>query len=167
MCVVGGREVVRRSAGVLVGVANVGHSFGGRSYEEVRGRIGTLPRSGLVQRPLCGIKRLHPSPAKMKRAKCERLEANGWKVGTVAEFLGLTPEESALIEIKLALAHRLRERRQKRMTQAQLAERIQSSQSRVAKAETGDSSVSLELLVRAILATGASPKEIARVIAGS
>ena len=103
----------------------------------------------------------------MKKAKRERLEANEWKVGTVAEFLGLKPEESALIEIKLALARRLREHRQKRMTQAQLAEKIQSSQSHVAKAETGDSSVSLELLVRAMLATGASPKEIAKVIAGS
>jgi len=103
----------------------------------------------------------------MKKAKRERLEAKGWKVGTVAEFLGLTPEESALIEIKLALARRLRERRQKRMTQAQLAEKIQSSQSRVAKAETGDSSVSLELLVRAMLATGASTKEIAKAIASS
>lgn len=103
----------------------------------------------------------------MKKAKRERLEAKGWKVGTVAEFLGLTPEESALIEIKLALARRLRERRQKRMTQAQLAEKIQSSQSRVAKAETGDSSVSLELLVRAMLATGASPKEIGKAIASS
>jgi DNA-binding XRE family transcriptional regulator len=103
----------------------------------------------------------------MKKAKRERLEAKGWKVGTVAEFLGLTPEESALIGIKLALARHLRERRQKRMTQAQLAKKIQSSQSRVAKAETGDSSVSLELLVRAMLATGASPKEIARAIASS
>jgi ribosome-binding protein aMBF1 (putative translation factor) len=103
----------------------------------------------------------------MKKAKRERIEAKGWKVGTVAEFLGLTPEESALIEIKLALARRLRERRQKRMTQAQLAEKIQSSQSRVAKAETGDSSVSLELLVRAMLATGASLKEIAKAIASS
>jgi DNA-binding XRE family transcriptional regulator len=103
----------------------------------------------------------------MKKAKRERQEIKGWKVGTVAEFLGLTPEESALIEIKLALSRRLRERRQKQMTQAQLAEKIQSSQSRVAKAETGDSSVSLELLVRAMLATGASTKEIAKAIASS
>lgn len=103
----------------------------------------------------------------MKKAKRERLEAGGWKVGTVAEFLNLTPEESALIEIKLALARRLRERRQKRMTQAQLAEKIQSSQSRVAKAETGHSSVSIELLVRAMLATGASQKEIGKAIAGN
>lgn len=101
----------------------------------------------------------------MKKAKRKRLEAGGWKVGTVAEFLDLTPEESALIEIKLALSRKLRERRQKRMTQAQLAEKIQSSQSRIAKAETGHSSVSLELLVRAMLATGATPKEIGKAIA--
>jgi DNA-binding XRE family transcriptional regulator len=102
----------------------------------------------------------------MKKARRERLEASGWKVGTVAEFLALTPEESALIEIKLALSRRLRERRIKRMTQTQLAEKIQSSQSRIAKAESGHSSVSLELLVRAMLATGASPKEIGKAIAG-
>src|SRR5947209_15783989 len=103
----------------------------------------------------------------MKKIKAEnRVKALGWKDGTVAEFLELTPEESALIEIKLALSRRLRERRQKRMTQTQLAEKIQSSQSRIAKAETGHSSVSLELLVRAMLATGASPKEIGKAIAG-
>ena len=101
----------------------------------------------------------------MRKAKRERLAASGWKVGTVAEFLALSPEESALIEIKLALSRKLRARRQKRMTQAQLAAKIQSSQSRIAKAETGHSSVSLELLIRAMLATGASPKEIGRVIA--
>src|SRR3989440_4894711 len=101
----------------------------------------------------------------MRKAKRERLEASGWKVGTVAEFVAVMPEESALIEIKLALSRKLRERRQKRMTQAQLAAKIQSSQSRIAKAETGHSSVSLELLIRAMLAPGASPKEIGRVIA--
>lgn len=103
----------------------------------------------------------------MKKAKREQLEASGWKVGTVAEFLELTPEEAALIEIKLALSRRLRERRMKRMTQAQLAEKIQSSQSRIARAETGHSSISLELLVRAMLATGASPQEIGKAIAGN
>ena len=104
----------------------------------------------------------------MKKGKTEkRVKALGWKDGTVAEFLGLTPQDSALIEIKLALSRKLRERREKRMTQAQLAEELQSSQSRIAKAETGDKSVSIELLVRAMLATGATPKEIGKTIADS
>ena len=96
--------------------------------------------------------------------KTKTVEELGWKDGTVAEFLGLTPEESALIEIKLALSKHLRQRRAQSMTQTQLAERIQSSQSRIAKAETGHSSVSMELLLRAILATGATPHEIGEVL---
>jgi hypothetical protein len=104
--------------------------------------------------------------AEMDKAKRERLEAEGWKVGSVAEFLELTPEEVALIEIKLALSRSLRERREKQMTQAELAKRIESSQPRIAKAEGGDKSVSIDLLLRAILATGATPKDIGRIIAG-
>jgi DNA-binding XRE family transcriptional regulator len=100
---------------------------------------------------------------RMRKAE-KRIRALGWKDGTVSEFLKLTPEESALIEIKLALSRKLRERRKKRMTQAQLAQKLRSSQSRVAKAETGDSSVSIELLVRAILATGATAKDVGRAI---
>jgi DNA-binding XRE family transcriptional regulator len=102
----------------------------------------------------------------MNKAKRECLQAQGWEVGTVAEFLELTPEESALIEIKLALSKSLRTRREKQMTQAELAGRIKSSQPRIAKAEGGDRSVSIELLVRAMLATGATPKDIGKVIAG-
>jgi len=101
----------------------------------------------------------------MDKIKRERLQAQGWKIGTVAEFLELTPEESALIEIKLALSKSLKERREKQMTQAELAEKIKSSQPRIAKAEGGDRSVSIELLVRAMLATGATPRDIGKVIA--
>ncbi len=100
----------------------------------------------------------------MNQTKRERLEANGWKVGTVEEFLELTPEESALIEIKLALSRKLRGCRQAKMTQAELADKIHSSQPRIAKAENGDRSVSIELLVRAILATGATPQDIGDTI---
>jgi len=101
----------------------------------------------------------------MNEAKRERLKAKGWKVGTAAEFLELTPEESAMVEIKLALSKSLRTRREKQMTQIQLAEKIQSSQPRIAKAEGGGRSVSIELLMRAMLATGATPKDIGKVIA--
>ncbi len=103
----------------------------------------------------------------MDKSKRERLASKGWKVGTVAEFLELTPEDVALIEIKLALSRNLRQRREARMTQAELAGKIGSSQPRVARAEVGHGSVSLELLVRAMLATGATPEEIGTAIASA
>ena len=101
----------------------------------------------------------------MDKSKRERLEAKGWKVGTVAEFLELTPEEAALVEIKLALSRSLKERRQNLMTQADLAAKLHSSQPRIANAENGDASVSIELLIRAMLASGATPQDIGKVIA--
>lgn len=101
----------------------------------------------------------------MDKLKKERLEAKGWKVGTVSEFLELSPEENTLIEIKLALSRSLKARRQKVMTQVELADKMNSSQPRIAKAENGDASVSIELLIRAMLATGATLQEIGKVIA--
>ncbi|MFZ4678125.1 MAG: helix-turn-helix domain-containing protein [Nodosilinea sp.] len=100
----------------------------------------------------------------MDQATLEQLAKKGWQVGTVSDFLDLSPEEATLIEIKLALSRELKERRQQNMTQAELAGKMHSSQPRIAKAENGDASVSIELLLRAILATGASPQEIGRVI---
>lgn len=93
------------------------------------------------------------------------LEKKGWKAGTAAEFLGLADEESAYVEMKLALSQKLRERRtRKRITQGQLAEAIQSSQSRVAKMESGDPTVSIDLLLKSLLALGVSKKELGRTI---
>jgi DNA-binding XRE family transcriptional regulator len=96
----------------------------------------------------------------------KKLEEKGWKVGTVSDFLELSPEEEILVEIKLALSRSLKELRQAQMTQSELASKINSSQPRVANAENGDASVSIELLIRAILATGASAQDIGQVIAG-
>jgi transcriptional regulator with XRE-family HTH domain len=102
----------------------------------------------------------------MRDTKRKRLEAKGWRVGSTAEFLGLSPEESAFIELKLRLATDLRaHRRQRRLTQWDLARLVSSSQSRVAKMEAGDPTVSLDLLVRTLLALGVSSREIARAIA--
>jgi ribosome-binding protein aMBF1 (putative translation factor) len=104
----------------------------------------------------------------MRADKRSRLEAKGWRVATAEEFLGLTPEEAALVEIRLKLADGVRERRQqKRLTQAALAKRLGSSQSRVAKVETADESVSLDLLVRSFLALGATPSDLANVISAA
>ena len=102
----------------------------------------------------------------MNTAKRKRLESKGWKVGTAEEFLNLSPEESAYVELKLALSRTLQEtRREKKMTQEQLARLLKSSQSRVAKMELGDPSVSLDLLVRSLLAVGTSRKNLVRMLA--
>ena len=101
----------------------------------------------------------------MKKSKKARLERAGWQVGTVREFLGLSEAEAALVELKLTLSRGLRERRTRRkLTQAQLARLLESSQSRVAKMEAGDPSVSIDLLIRSLLAMGATQKELAQVI---
>jgi DNA-binding XRE family transcriptional regulator len=101
----------------------------------------------------------------MERSKRKRLERSGWKVGTAAEFLELTEIEEQLVSMKLDLASRLRTTRERgRLTQTQLAKRMGSSQSRVAKMEAGDPSVSLDLLVQGLLAAGASRRDIAKAL---
>ena len=102
----------------------------------------------------------------MKNEKRRKLEAAGWRVGDVREFLDLTAGEAEFVEIKLDLARRLRElREEQHLTQAQLAQRVGSSQSRVAKMEAADSTVSVDLLLRSLLAAGADRKELGRVVA--
>lgn len=102
----------------------------------------------------------------MKKRKRSDLRAAGWKVGSAAEFLGLTPDEAALVEIKVSLAAYLRQvRTRQRLTQEEAARRLRSSQSRVAKMEAADPSVSLDRLVRSLLALGASTKDVARAVA--
>lgn len=103
----------------------------------------------------------------METTKQSRLEAAGWKIGTAADFLELTPEESTIVEMRVMLSRHLKERRKGLMTQSELAAKISSSQPRIAMAENGDSSVSIELLIRAMLATGASAQEIGQIIASA
>ena len=104
----------------------------------------------------------------MKLSKRRKLEDAGWKVGSADDFLELSPEESSYVEMKLALSRFLKEMRiKKRISQVSFATRIDSSQSRVAKMETGDPSVSIDLLVKSLFALGASKKEVAKVIAGN
>jgi len=101
----------------------------------------------------------------MNKEKQKILEKKGWKFGTAKEFLGLTDEESSYIELKLKLSANLkRVRTERKLTQVDLARIIKSSQSRVAKLETGDPSVSIDLIIRSLLALGTSKKDIARTI---
>jgi len=102
----------------------------------------------------------------MRKDKRTRLEAKGWKFGSAKDFLGLSEEESAYIELKIRLAEALRQRRQdKGLSQVDLASKLRSSQSRVAKMEAGDSSVSLDLLIRSLITLGASDRELSKIIA--
>jgi predicted XRE-type DNA-binding protein len=102
----------------------------------------------------------------MKPNKKDKLESAGWKVGNTNDFLGLSADEAAYIELKLALSDQLRKRRlKKKLTQIEVAEIVASSQSRVAKMESGDSTVTVDLLVKSLLALGATRKELATAIA--
>lgn len=102
----------------------------------------------------------------MYTQKAKRLEAAGWKVGDVSDFLGLSPEEAELIEFKLALATRVRELRvSQNLTQLQLAKSIGSSQSRIAKLEAADSSVSTDFMLNSFFKLGAKSGDIRSVVA--
>ena len=101
----------------------------------------------------------------MKQSKRKKLEAKGWKVGSAADFLNLSPEEELFIDMKLSLSHSLKELRiRKHMSQVDFAKLIKSSQSRVAKMEAGSASVSFDLLIKSLLALGASEKDLAKAI---
>ena len=101
----------------------------------------------------------------MRSEKKRRLERAGWRVSNTTEFLGLDAQEQRLIDLKLALADGIRRLRERRgLTQAGLAKQLGSSQSRVAKLEAGDRSVSLDLMIRSLISVGAGPAEIARII---
>jgi DNA-binding XRE family transcriptional regulator len=101
----------------------------------------------------------------MRRSKRQKLEKKGWRLGSAQEFLGLSEQEAAYVELRVRLADSLKARRQKQnLTQTAFARRIRSSQSRVAKMEGGDPTVSLDLLIRSLLALGASNRDLARAI---
>ena len=102
----------------------------------------------------------------MNKNKRKLLEANGWKVGSAEDFLQLNPGEVYLLETRLHLSSLLRETRKKQnISQGQLAKNVNSSQSRVAKMEAGDPTVSLDLLFKTLFSLGRTKKDIGRFIA--
>jgi ribosome-binding protein aMBF1 (putative translation factor) len=101
----------------------------------------------------------------MRESKQRKLASKGWKVGDAKDFLGLFTSEEAYIDLRLKLADGLKSRRSLRgVTQTELAQTMRSSQSRVAKMEAGDPTVSLDLLVKSLLALGTSNRELAAII---
>jgi DNA-binding XRE family transcriptional regulator len=96
------------------------------------------------------------------------LEAEGHHMVTdVADWLGLSEAESDLIDLRLDLRRLVRFARERAgLTQAQAARKLKSSQSRLSKMESGDPSVSLDLLVTSALTLGATRQEVAAAVAG-
>ena len=102
----------------------------------------------------------------MRADKRKKLERAGWTVVDAGDFLGLTVEERRFVDVKLALADGLRQRREVLgLTQSQAAERFGSSQSRVAKMEAADRTVSTDLLLKSLFTLGASPRDVAKLLA--
>lgn len=101
----------------------------------------------------------------MRKTKQKALEAKGWRVGSAEDFLELTPAEAALVELKLRLSDALKARREKlKLSQDAVAKQLGSSQSRIAKMEAGEASVSFDLLVRALVTLGATTNDLASAI---
>jgi len=104
----------------------------------------------------------------MNKSKKARLEQAGWRIGSSQDFLKLSEAEGILVDIRLALASALRRARvERQVSQATLAKQLGSSQSRVAKMEAGDASVSVDLLVRSLIAAGSTSDEIGRAISAA
>jgi len=104
----------------------------------------------------------------MDTQKRKKLEEKGFRLGSAADFLDLTPEEEAYIEIRLEVSTLIKSQRTKRgWTQEQLARAMSSSQSRVAKMEAGDPSTSLDLMIKALLRLGISKQEIGKLLEGT
>jgi len=99
----------------------------------------------------------------MKAPVRKKLEKAGWHIGDAKDFLGLSEEESTYLEIKIALTEALiRTRSQAGISQSELAKMMHSSQSRVAKMEAGDSSVSTDLLIKALIYLGLGAQGVSR-----
>lgn len=102
----------------------------------------------------------------MTNSRQKKLEKAGFKIGTVQEFLNLSDEEMALIDLKVHLVKLLRRgRKSAGISQQSLARLIGSSQSRIAKMEGGDFNISLDLICKALFALKVPAREIGKAFA--
>jgi DNA-binding transcriptional regulator YiaG len=90
---------------------------------------------------------------------------NGWVEGSAQDFLELSDADVEFIEMRRTLSQMLKELRLKlHLTQVQLAARLETSQSRVAKMEKADPTVSADLLLQSLFQLGVRRKELAKAI---
>lgn len=100
----------------------------------------------------------------MDKAKQAKLEKAGWTVSPTPDFLGLSSEAMELIDLKIELGEAVKAKREvQKLSQAELAKRLATSQPRLVKIEQGEAS--LDLLMRALLVLG-ERAQAARIIGG-
>ena len=89
----------------------------------------------------------------MDETKRAKLEKAGWTVSGTPEFLSLSREQMELIDLKIDFGEAVRAKRESlKMSQAELAKRLATSQPRLVKIEQGEAS--LDLLMRALFVLG-------------
>lgn len=84
---------------------------------------------------------------------------------SIQELLGLSDADVLLIDLKIVLKAAVKKHRLKvGMTQKALAELIDSSQSRIAKLEGGDSSVSIDMMINCLFHMGVKELGLASIV---
>ncbi len=88
-----------------------------------------------------------------------------WVETDVEELLQLSAEDLVIVEFRAALAVALqRARKRRKLTQQEAAERIGTSQAQVSKMEAGQSSITLDRIIRALAALGVSRPTIVKAL---
>ena len=101
----------------------------------------------------------------MDTKKRKQLEAAGYQITDSADWLGLTPQEQAIVNMRVNFALEIeRVRKASNITQRELADKIGTRQSGVARMLNNPTTATIDSLIKTLLALGASPKRIAALI---
>jgi predicted XRE-type DNA-binding protein len=95
----------------------------------------------------------------------KRRKGKTWVETDVEELLDLSAEDLVIVEFRAALAVALqRARKRKKLTQEEAAEVIGTSQAQVSKMEAGQSSITIDRLIKALASLGVSRPAILRAL---
>ena len=98
----------------------------------------------------------------MTKEKIKKLESMGFKVTTTRDWLQLSVEDEKVVEMRVALAAELEKmRKEAGLTQAQLAKKLGTRQSGVARMINNPDTVTIDNLIKAMVSMGASDSRIA------
>src|ERR1700730_7479285 len=92
---------------------------------------------------------------RVKAEEKDPVEGPGVWVGGAEDFLGLTKSERVIVDFRLDLSRRIKEARERRgWSQASLARAMGTSQPRLSRIEAGYPDVTIDLMLRALVAAG-------------